>query len=132
LNRRIERRSMSTADAGRAVETLRDIDQVLGILPDPEPGDGLDPAISALLEARVEARTSRDFAASDRLRDELAALGVTVEDTRDGQRWRRAIAVGQGGPAGPPAASLGREGRQTRQEPDRQARQPPGGQGRTR
>jgi len=96
LNRRIERRSMSTADAGRAVETLRDIDQVLGILPDPEPVDGLDPTISALLEARVEARASRDFAASDRLRDELAALGVTVEDTRDGQRWRRTVDVGHG------------------------------------
>ena len=87
---------MSTADAGRALETLRDIDQVLGILPDPEPVDGLDPAISALLEARVEARASRDFAASDRLRDELAALGVTVEDTRDGQRWRRTVEVGHG------------------------------------
>ena len=96
LNRRIERRSMSTADAGRALEALRDIDQVLGILPDTEPVDGLDPAISALLEARVEARASRDFAASDRLRDELAALGVTVEDTRDGQRWRRTVEVGHG------------------------------------
>ena len=38
----------------------------------------------------------RDFAASDRLRDELAAIGVTVEDTRDGQRWRRTIEVGHG------------------------------------
>ena len=87
---------MSTADAGRALETLRELDQVLGILPDPEPADDLDPAISTLLEARVAARTSRDFAASDRLRDELAALGVTVEDTRDGQRWRRTVDVGHG------------------------------------
>ena len=96
MNRRIERRSMSTADAGRALDTLRDLDQVLAILPDPEPADGLDPAIAALLDARVEARASRDFAASDRLRDELAALGVTVEDTRDGQRWRRTVEVGHG------------------------------------
>jgi cysteinyl-tRNA synthetase len=41
-----------------------------------------------LLAARVAARAARDFAASDRLRDELAALGVLVEDSRDGQRWR--------------------------------------------
>ena len=75
---------------------LRDLDRVLAILPDAEPVDGLDPAISALLEARVEARAARDFAASDRLRDELAALGVTVEDTRDGQRWRRTVEVGHG------------------------------------
>jgi cysteinyl-tRNA synthetase len=96
LNRRIERRSLSTADAARALETLRDLDRVLGVLPDAEPAEDIDPAIAALLEARVEARASRDFAASDRLRDELAALGVTVEDTRDGQRWRRSIEVGHG------------------------------------
>ncbi|MFL5645072.1 MAG: cysteine--tRNA ligase [Chloroflexota bacterium] len=96
LNRRIERRSMSTDDAGRALQALRDIDLVLGILPDPEPIDDLEPAISELLAARVEARASRDFAASDRLRDQLAALGVTVEDTRDGQRWRRTVEVGHG------------------------------------
>jgi cysteinyl-tRNA synthetase len=40
-----------------------------------------------LLDARAEARTVKDFAASDRLRDELAALGVAVADTADGQTW---------------------------------------------
>ena len=87
LNRRIERRSFSTADAGRALETLRDLDKVLGVLPDE--AAALDPEVAAMLEAREAARTARDWAASDRLRDELAALGVAVEDTRDGQRWRR-------------------------------------------
>ena len=45
---------------------------------------------------RAAARAARDFAASDRLRDELAAHGVTVEDTRDGQRWRRSVEAGHG------------------------------------
>jgi cysteinyl-tRNA synthetase len=94
LNRRIERRSLSTADAGRALEALRDIDRVLGILPDATPE--LEPAIEQLLAAREAARAARDFAASDRLRDELATLGVTVEDTRDGQRWRRTVEAGRG------------------------------------
>ncbi|MBC7372528.1 MAG: cysteine--tRNA ligase, partial [Frankiales bacterium] len=40
-----------------------------------------------LLEARAAARAGKDFAASDRLRDELAALGVAVKDTKDGQEW---------------------------------------------
>ncbi|HEY7200774.1 MAG TPA: cysteine--tRNA ligase, partial [Candidatus Dormibacteraeota bacterium] len=40
-----------------------------------------------LLERRARARAARDFATSDRLRDELAALGVRVIDTREGQRW---------------------------------------------
>ncbi len=94
LNRRIEHRAISTADAARALTLLRDLDRVLAVLPDAEPD--VDPAVATLLEARSNARTARDFAASDRLRDELAALGVTVEDTRDGQRWRRTVEAGRG------------------------------------
>ena len=41
-----------------------------------------------MLEERIAARAAKDFAASDRLRDELASIGVLVEDGRDGQRWR--------------------------------------------
>ncbi len=94
LNRRMERRALSTDDAGRALEALRDLDGVLAVLPEAEAD--LDPASTALVEARIEARAARDWAASDRLRGELAALGVTVEDTRDGQRWRRTVEAGHG------------------------------------
>ena len=88
LNRRIDGRSLSTADAGRAIETLRKLDTVLGVLPAAE--EALEPDLAAMLERRAAARTARDWAASDRLRDELSELGILVEDTRDGQRWRRA------------------------------------------
>jgi cysteinyl-tRNA synthetase len=94
LNRRLERRAMSTDDATRALDTLRDLDRVLAILPDPSAE--LEPPVAALLAERAAARAARDFAASDRLRDELAAHGVTVEDTRDGQRWRRTVEAGHG------------------------------------
>ena len=88
LNRRVAERTLSTADAARALAALRDIDAVLGLLPDPV--DALPADLAALLEARAAARTSRDWATADRLRDELAVAGVLVEDSRDGQRWRRA------------------------------------------
>ena len=94
LNRRMEQRALSTADAGRALEALRDLDGVLAVLPEAEAD--LEPAAAALLEARIAARAARDWAASDRLRDELTTLGVTVEDTRDGQRWRRTVEAGHG------------------------------------
>jgi len=87
LNRRLERRALSTADAGRSLAALRDLDRVLAILPDE--ASEIEPEAEALLQARDAARAARDWAGADRLRDELAALGVTVEDTRDGQRWRR-------------------------------------------
>jgi cysteinyl-tRNA synthetase len=43
---------------------------------------------AALLESREKARVANDFATSDQLRSELAALGVTVTDTAEGQRWK--------------------------------------------
>jgi cysteinyl-tRNA synthetase len=91
LNRRIADRSMSTGDAARALAFVRDIDRVLAILP--EEAADLPDGAAELLASREAARANRDWAASDRLRDELAALGVAVEDTRDGQRWRRLEAV---------------------------------------
>ena len=49
---------------------------------------GIDPAqVEARLEERLAARKNKDFAASDRIRDELAALGVEVKDTPQGQAW---------------------------------------------
>jgi cysteinyl-tRNA synthetase len=87
LNRRIAERGLSTADASRALGVMRDLDRVLAILPDETPD--LPDGAAQMLEAREAARAARDWATSDRLRDELAALGVVVEDTRDGQRWRR-------------------------------------------
>ncbi len=46
--------------------------------------------IEARLQARAQARSLRDFAEADRIRDELAAMGITIEDGAEGTRWRRA------------------------------------------
>ncbi len=85
LNSRVAARSLSTSDAQRGAAAIRDFDRVLAVLPDLQ---ALPVGAQELLDLRAEARANRDFAASDRLRDELAAMGVAVEDTRDGQRWR--------------------------------------------
>ena len=94
LNRRIEARSISTDDAGRALGLMRDLDQVLGVLPDAD--EDLSPELRSMLDERAAARAARDWAASDRLRDALLEQGIAVEDTRDGQRWRRLVEVGRG------------------------------------
>jgi cysteinyl-tRNA synthetase len=54
-------------------------------------GGGLsDTAIDELVEARLQARANKDWANADRIRDELVAAGIIIEDGNDGTRWRRA------------------------------------------
>jgi cysteinyl-tRNA synthetase len=49
---------------------------------------GLDEAkIQALIDARAQARASKNFAESDRIRKELAAMGVVLKDSKDGTSW---------------------------------------------
>jgi cysteinyl-tRNA synthetase len=55
--------------------------------PDAEPE--CDPRIDALVASREEARSRKDWAEADRIRDALAAEGVVIEDTPEGPRWRR-------------------------------------------
>jgi cysteinyl-tRNA synthetase len=66
---------------------LLDFDRVFGLSLDaaPEVGSAMLPEGAAeLLEQRAAARAVHDYATSDRLRDELAAMGVEVRDTPEG------------------------------------------------
>ncbi|MDT7919110.1 MAG: cysteine--tRNA ligase [Meiothermus sp.] len=51
----------------------------------------LEGLVSLLLEIREEARKNRNFALSDRIRDRLTELGVVVEDTREGPKWKVSV-----------------------------------------
>ena len=85
-----------TVSPGERAALLYDWDRVLGLGLDSVAGEAGQPAeeqqlpagAAELLDARRAARERRDWAESDRLRDQLDALGVEVSDTRDGTTWR--------------------------------------------
>ncbi len=86
-------RSLELAPAERWT-LLAEFDAVLGLdlvraLPRTQLQES-DPRIDAQVADRERARRDRDFAEADRIRDALAAEGITLEDTQDGPRWRRA------------------------------------------
>jgi cysteinyl-tRNA synthetase len=68
---------------------LEAMDRVFGVLLPGASADRLSPEEQALLDERQEARRSRDFARADAARGRLEALGVVLEDTPRGTRWRR-------------------------------------------
>ncbi len=89
-NRSMVEGRLSPTGATDLLRLIRKLDHVLGVL-DMESGLQVDvdaEFIEAKIAARKEARANKDFAASDAIRDELAALGVELIDTPDGTKWK--------------------------------------------
>jgi len=81
-------------DEGRAIDepqaTLQELAAVLGLtLRERETAQGADVFIDLLVELRKDLRDEKQFALSDKVRDRLLELGITLEDVQGGTRWRR-------------------------------------------
>ena len=83
-NRRAQADELSAEDAAAAIAVLDLADRVFG-LSLAEAGGDVTPEQQAMIDARAEARANKDWAESDRLRDALAAEGILVKDSKDGQ-----------------------------------------------
>ena len=68
---------------------LKELCDVLGIIVEKE-AEILDADIEKLIKERQDARKEKNFARADEIRDELAAMGIILKDTREGVTWKRA------------------------------------------
>ncbi|MEO7711476.1 MAG: cysteine--tRNA ligase [Gemmatimonadaceae bacterium] len=88
-NAELDRRGQDREAVERAREAFDRIDRVLDIVPEAVKADAeLVRWIEDRIAARRDARIRRDFAESDRIRDELKGRGVQVEDAGGGTRWK--------------------------------------------
>jgi cysteinyl-tRNA synthetase len=101
-NTAIDRGEFRQGDAAPVLDVMETFDAIFAVLRDDDAEKlralGISTSASTLTDAEVEAlvaerqaaRKRRDFAASDRLRDQLAERGIILEDSRDGGvRWKR-------------------------------------------
>jgi len=79
----------------RGVETMRELSAILGLFLKPAKTSGsegnievMDKLVQTFIRMRADARKNKDFALSDRIRDDLAAAGITLEDRKEATTWR--------------------------------------------
>jgi cysteinyl-tRNA synthetase len=93
LNLAIDVGQLGRGDVPVVRQAFDDFDRVLGVLSLRRAEEDQPPVpvaeIDGLIEERHAARRRRDFAAADRIRDDLSARGVLLEDGAGGTRWKR-------------------------------------------
>jgi len=87
--REVNKMDLSRDEAELTLGALERVDSVLGVL---STGEGnLEAEVEKLIEERQQARRAKDYAKSDALRAQLDKMGIILEDTPQGIRWKRKI-----------------------------------------
>lgn len=88
INTALVGKNASKATVEYAAKIFDELTGVLGLVYNRKQEDG-DAEIEALIEARTAARKEKNWAEADRIRDELKAKGIVLEDTAQGVKWHR-------------------------------------------
>ena len=88
VNTALARKQVREENKRELLELLDRFDSVINIFGS-DRTEMLDSQVQALIDERQEARRRRDFRRADEIRIELSNQGITLEDTKDGVRWKR-------------------------------------------
>ncbi|PJZ49401.1 cysteine--tRNA ligase [Leptospira saintgironsiae] len=88
-NQYLDQNSPNENEIAKRLDLFYKIDSILGVLNFEKKVEVLDSEIDELVRQRQEARKNKNFAESDRLRDKLNEIGIIIEDTKEGLRWKR-------------------------------------------
>ena len=89
VNRALDQGRVSGRDAAAIHRTITKLDKVFGIFGEQVKAESLSQEAELLIRQRDEARAKKDWATADKLREELSAMGIVVEDTPTGTVWKR-------------------------------------------
>lgn len=88
INTLVIGKGVTKADAEYAAKLFDELTGVLGLVYNRK-SETLDEDIDAMIAARTQARKDKNWAEADRIRDELKAMGIVLEDTAQGVKWHR-------------------------------------------
>ncbi len=88
INRLRSENNLSAGERDKALAAFEKVNTVLNFL---TKSDETDEEIESLIQKRTAAKRSKNFAEADRIREDLLAKGIILEDTPQGTRWKRKI-----------------------------------------
>jgi cysteinyl-tRNA synthetase len=88
INNLLDANPLSKDEAANVSALIADFDTVLGVIPKPKE-ETLPAEAQELIKKREEARKVKDWKTADAARAQLKAMGITIEDTAKGVRWKR-------------------------------------------
>lgn len=91
VNTAADNGKLREGDKAPLLDALRQFDEIFDVLKEDASGDDTisDAEVERRIAERDAAKKARDFARADQIRAELLALGIILEDTKDGVRWKR-------------------------------------------
>ncbi|MEM3580353.1 MAG: cysteine--tRNA ligase [Candidatus Bathyarchaeia archaeon] len=88
VNKLMDENKISRQEAEEVYNLMMNFDKVLGVIGEVKAEEKLPPEAEELIRRREEARKAKDWATADKIREQLRAMGIILEDTPQGVRWR--------------------------------------------
>ena len=88
INSQLDQNQISQEQAKQVTDLLTNYDKILGVFTPQTINQELPPEAQELIKKREEARKAKDWKTADALRQQLKAMGITIEDTAHGVRWK--------------------------------------------
>jgi len=89
VNRLIDQNKLSKEEAEKVRKLMLNFDKVLGVIGEEEKEEELPKEIMELIQKREEARKRKDWKTADEIREKLRQMGIILEDTPKGVKWRK-------------------------------------------
>jgi cysteinyl-tRNA synthetase len=88
VNKLMDDNALSKTEAEQVCKLMMRFDKVLGVIGEVKEEEALPKEAEELVRKREEARKAKDWKTADKIREQLRTMGIIIEDTHNGVKWR--------------------------------------------